>query len=119
MGTVRLWSHNTDPDDLLDMDECELFNYKLTGPTMMSYFLMMGIPITDNFFEENDYIIDFIKELKERGEMDKFPSIYRNINHFLDTLKRAHTKVSLRNVLTDKTRRIQDSISLWRGFRSN
>ena len=45
MGTMRLWSHNTDPDDLLDMDECELFNYKLTtGLTMMSYFLMMEFP---------------------------------------------------------------------------
>ena len=42
MGTMRLWSHNTDPDDLLDMDECELFNYKLTtGLTMMSYFLIL------------------------------------------------------------------------------
>ena len=120
MGTMRLWGDNTDPDDLLDMEECELFHYKLTTAlTMMSYFLMMGIPIGRDFFEENDYIIDFIRELKERGEMDKFPIVYKNINHFLDTLKRVHTKVSLRNVLTDKTRRIQDSISLWRGFRSN
>ena len=120
MGTMRLWGDNTDPDDLLDMEECELFHYKLTTAlTMMSYFLMKGIPIGRDFFEENDYIIDFIRELKERGEMDKFPIVYKNINHFLDTLKRVHTKVSLRNVLTDKTRRIQDSISLWRGFRSN
>ena len=120
MSTMKLWSHNTDANNLIDMDDCNLFQYKLTTAlTMMAYFLHLGIPITKDFLVEHSYLEEFIEELKEKGKLDRFSNVYKNIIIFLDTLKGIPNKVSLRNVLTNKTVRNHDNITLWRGFRSN
>lgn len=120
MSVMESWAHNTNANNLIDMDDCDLFQYKLTTAlTMMAYFLHLGVPITEDFLGVHSYLEEFINELKDKGKLDRFSNVYSNINIFLDTLKRIPTKVSLRNVLTNKSVRNHDNITLWRGFRSN
>lgn len=120
MSVMELWAGNTDVNNLLKMDDCNLFQYKLTTAlTLLAFYFAHGIGVPETFLDEHDYLLDILSELKKEGKLDRFTVIYHNIISFFVSLKRAHERVSLKNALTFKTMKNNPTLTLWRGFRSN
>lgn len=120
MSVLEMWARNTYANNLLKMDDCDLFQYKLTTAlTLLAFYFAHGIVVPETFLDEHVYLLDILRELKKEEKLDKFPVIYRNITSFFVSLKRSHSRVSLKAALTFKTIKNNSTISLWRGFRSN
>lgn len=120
MSVLEMWARNTDANNLIEMDDCNLFQYKLTTAlTLLAFYFAHGIDVPETFLDEHDYLLDILSELKKEGKLDKFTVIYQNIISFFVSLKRTYTKVSLRNSLTYKTLKNNPTLTIWRGFRSN